>query len=575
MDEFTQLKLLNDDETPQSFVETLLQDVFGHPPVAAKMIAAAVRYYGEADCGVWPTKIANAMSVEAESRIAAAGHPLSFARITQKGRDIVGQENCGFCGKPAKQVKLLYQGQGAQICDECLVRGVAKMSGSLRDTTFTHAHEILKWHFVDIGRDRIVTSVRNFPIRTRPDLQLALDEVFDGPTVKMIGVKAGYSYQSSEFSDLWETDRNAKSIVPIQYTDIDIGDDHPRRCIGTVLWLLETNNIKHAVLVSQNEGVRGDKTIRIEIATPEGTAGSDLSAQYFRKIDAIVNNAQSYRGKVLSLEDTQVWQEVSGAIMVHRLPTVSEDDVILPETTKTLLTRNVIEFAKLRDNLRAMGQATKKGLLFYGPPGTGKTHTIQYLAGALPNHTTLLVTAGQVTHLSEYFGLARLLQPAILVIEDADLIARDREAMGSPGEEALLNKLLNEMDGLRPDADIFFILTTNRPEHLEAALASRPGRIDQAIEFPLPDETGRQKLIKLYAGTLSLPPEIFTKTVTRTEGVSAAFIKELMRRIAQYVHERDPQTTTVTSPDIDAALDEMLFGGGSLNAAILGASSND
>src|SRR5213593_4746989 len=59
------------------------------------------------------------------------------------------------------------------------------------------------------------------------------------------------------------------------------------------------------------------------------------------------------------------------------------------------------------------------------------------------------------------------------------------------------NKLLNEMDGLRPDADVLFILTTNRPESLEMALASRPGRVDQAIEFPLPDGEGRAELIRL------------------------------------------------------------------------------
>jgi ATP-dependent 26S proteasome regulatory subunit len=49
------------------------------------------------------------------------------------------------------------------------------------------------------------------------------------------------------------------------------------------------------------------------------------------------------------------------------------------------------------------------------------------------------------------------------------------------------------MDGLREDAEVIFILTTNRPDQLEPALASRPGRIDQAIEFPLPDEIGRAK----------------------------------------------------------------------------------
>jgi hypothetical protein len=81
-----------------------------------------------------------------------------------------------------------------------------------------------------------------------------------------------------------------------------------------------------------------------------------------------------------------------------------------------------------------------------------------------------------------YMELARLLQPAMVVIEDVDLIARDRGEMGGPCEEALLNKLLNEMDGLREDADILFVLTTNRPQELESALAGRPGRIDQASE---------------------------------------------------------------------------------------------
>jgi hypothetical protein len=59
------------------------------------------------------------------------------------------------------------------------------------------------------------------------------------------------------------------------------------------------------------------------------------------------------------------------------------------------------------------------------------------------------------------------------------------EEMGTPGEAALLNKILNEMDGLREDAEILFVHTTNRPEALEAALVERPGRIDQAIAFPL------------------------------------------------------------------------------------------
>ena len=171
--------------------------------------------------------------------------------------------------------------------------------------------------------------------------------------------------------------------------------------------------------------------------------------------------------------------------------------------------------------------------------------------------------------LDAYMGLARLLQPAMVVIEDVDLIARDRNDMDGPCEESLLNKLLNEMDGLKEDADILFVLTTNRPEELESALAGRPGRIDQAIEVGLPDAIGRSKLVKLYGRGLALDATIVDEAAQRTEGVSAAFIKELMRRIAQSAIARDGGQSVI-SADIDEALDDMLFAGGRLNVRLLG-----
>jgi ATP-dependent 26S proteasome regulatory subunit len=184
-------------------------------------------------------------------------------------------------------------------------------------------------------------------------------------------------------------------------------------------------------------------------------------------------------------------------------------------------------------------------------------------------HTTLLITAEQVAWIGEYFRLARFLQPAMMVIEDVDLIAREREEMQNPAQEVLLNKLLNEMDGLREDADVIFILTTNRPDHLEPALASRPGRIDQAIEFPLPDEEGRKKLIELYSGGLELSPPLMDLLVRRTERASPAFIKELMRRAAQFQIEVGKDSVLAQSA-VDAAIEEMLFAGGALSLKLLG-----
>jgi ATP-dependent 26S proteasome regulatory subunit len=227
----------------------------------------------------------------------------------------------------------------------------------------------------------------------------------------------------------------------------------------------------------------------------------------------------------------------------------------------------------VRDGIRKRGLSAKKGLLFYGPPGTGKTHTLHYLAGPLPGHTTLVITADQVVLLEHYFKLARFLQPSIIVVEDVDLIARERTQLRGSGQEMRLNKLLNEMDGLREDAEIIFILTTNRPDQLEPALASRPGRIDQAIEFSLPDDIGRTKLARLYGRGLELDDAIVGTIVSRSKGVSAAFIKELMRRSAQFLL-RAGRDKVLTLSAVDAALEEMVILGGSLNLKLLGATDS-
>jgi ATP-dependent 26S proteasome regulatory subunit len=250
---------------------------------------------------------------------------------------------------------------------------------------------------------------------------------------------------------------------------------------------------------------------------------------------------------------------------------VTRSQVILPDKTLRLLEHNVSDFIRNRGALKKLGMPMKKGLLFYGPPGTGKTHTIHYLASQIPDHTTFLINAEQVGLLDHYIQLARFLQPAIVVIEDADLIGRARTDMRSAGVESLLNRLLNEMDGLREDAELLFILTTNRPEQIEPALSARPGRIDQAIEFPLPDAEGRLKLIDLYAGSLQVTPDLKQSLVNRTEGASGAFIKELMRRSAQYAIEAK-HDSTLSETEVASALDEMLFSGGSLNRKLLGVS---
>jgi len=360
-------------------------------------------------------------------------------------------------------------------------------------------------------------------------------------------------------------------VAPMQYEEIDIGEMLPARCLRQALWLSRMENTPFALLLSPESRYGQINGSHLEIAVPPGEVGADLSRSLLKEVEDLVKSTASYRGKVISFEVTQRYSGDTGNLRVHKLRTVRREDVILPEKTLGLLERNVRGFIEQREQLKKLGLPIKKGLLFYGPPGTGKTHTIHYLASQLPDHTTLLITSEQVAYLDHYFQLARFLQPAMIVIEDVDLIARNREEMSGPCDESLLNKLLNEMDGLREDAAVLFVLTTNRPEHLEVALASRPGRIDQAIEFPLPDDQGRRQLIRLYACGLALADEVVEVVVKKTKHASPAFIKELMRRSAQYCIQNGGDN--VLKPQaLDAAIEEMLFTGGSLNAKLLGAS---
>jgi hypothetical protein len=418
----------------------------------------------------------------------------------------------------------------------------------------------------------ISVSERKFPFRVRADLQRAIDQLFAKDTIirQFCGIRKEYSHEGITLSDCFvESDHSPAIAVPPQYEEVDVGDDEPVRCLKNGLWFLEHGQIKYVVLLSPVAQYGRVTGVQFQIGVPNGVEGSAIANGFFRHLEESVFKADSYRGKILSLEeaDHSYRGEASG-IRVHKLRTVEREQVILSPKTLDLLDRNVVKFVQQRRALAQYKVATKKGILFYGPPGTGKTHTIHYLARALPGHTTLLVTAEQVGLLDEYMTLARLLQPSIVVIEDVDLIASDRANLNTC-EEVLLNKLLNEMDGLREDADILFVLTTNRPEALEQALAARPGRVDQAIEFGLPDAASRDKLVELYSRGIDVPAEVKLSIVQRTDGVSGAFIKELMRRTVQYHLERNG-TGRVELPDIDAALDEMLFSGGALNVKLLG-----
>ena len=559
----------HDEETPLQFLIDLLLEVFRKPLADACRFRDAIRKEDKASCGSYPADIASEMLEAARQRIDDAGHPLRITSRATIADSLVFNDRCKLCGEPfANRISL--NGNVTFVCDDCVKGITSHLPEFTGGKQFDYAYQTLASHFAGIPMDRLVSTSRLFPGHMRADVQAGVDRLFSTSPLRFFGIYEEHRYETLSFAALTRDGRNAPAVAPAQYHDVDVGDSEPVKCLENGLWLCRTDgDLRYAVVLSSHREYGHEAGTRIEIAVPAGIEGAEFAQRCFTELERAVNDARCYRGKVLSLDVEKGYSGRTTGIMVHKVPQVRRDDVILPDATLKLLDRNVLEFVGNRPKLRELGQSTRKGILLYGPPGTGKTHTIRYLASNLPDHTTLIITAAQIGALAQYMSLARLLQPAMVVIEDADLVARDRDQMNSACDEVMLNELLNEMDGLKQDADILFVLTTNRPEQLESALASRPGRIDQAIEVPVPNEIGRKKLVQLYGRGLPLNDAVIGEAAQRTEGVSAAFIKELMRRVTQASIARDGGTS-VESADISQALDDMLFTGGKLNVKLLG-----
>lgn len=129
------------------------------------------------------------------------------------------------------------------------------------------------------------------------------------------------------------------------------------------------------------------------------------------------------------------------------------------------------------------------------------------------------------------------------------------------------------MDGAAADADLVFLLTTNRADLLEPALAARPGRVDVAVEIGLPDADARRRLFEVYSRSVPLQVEAadVDAVVERTSGVTASFLKELLRRaVLESLSDTPGPLQHVTGEHLSRALDDLLDSTQTVTRALLG-----
>jgi hypothetical protein len=294
-------------------------------------------------------------------------------------------------------------------------------------------------------------------------------------------------------------------------------------------------------------------------------ADRDTASATRAEIARLTEEHSVFRGQVLSFTES----EHRGNELVSFLPRVplTSADVVLPAGVLESIERHVSGIGSLSGELRGAGQHLKRGLLLYGPPGTGKTHTVRYLTGKLDRTTVILLTGRSIRFVESAAALARRLQPSMVVLEDVDLIAMDRDL--SPGPVPLLFTLLDAIDGVGSDADVTFVLTTNRADILERALADRPGRVDLAIEIPRPDAECRERLLRLYARGVATDGGL-SAVVAATDGVTASYIKELVRRAVLGALQAGEQPLTLRQAHFDEVLDEMNSERQALTRSLLG-----
>lgn len=347
-----------------------------------------------------------------------------------------------------------------------------------------------------------------------------------------------------------------------QYDALPVGVDATLDCLVAGVVLTEHDDHPVAVLWFATEH-QYPPIVRVEVAATDQAIADEARGRLQRLID----EHDAFRGQVLAFS---FGEHGEFGVSFATLPTVGRDDLVLPERDLAAVERHAIGISEHAAPLREAGHHVKRGLLLYGPPGTGKTHTIAYLTGRMPGRTTIVLSGAAVGAVGQAGAMARRLQPATIVIEDVDLIAMDRQLPGGE-HNALLFQLLNEMDGLSGDADVLFVLTTNRVEMLEEALTARPGRVDQAVELGRPDPVARRQLLALYAGPVDDGAEL-DRLIERLDGVAAAFIKELGRRGA-LVRWRTAGDDQVDA--LHAALDEMTAESTPILRATLGAGDGD
>lgn len=218
-----------------------------------------------------------------------------------------------------------------------------------------------------------------------------------------------------------------------------------------------------------------------------------------------------------------------------------------------------------------------KGILISGPPGCGKTLLAKAVANeskvnfiSVKGPALLSMYVGESERgVREVFHKARQAAPCIIFFDEIDALlpTRGTGPTDSHVSERVLSQFLTELDGIEELQGVLVLGATNRVDILDPAVV-RPGRFDEIVEIPLPDQEDRREIFQIHLKNKPLAAGInFSDLVARSEGFSGAEIAAVcniaalraVRRAIETIGDAstDEVAIVVMADDLQAAFEEV------------------